>query len=1660
MGDTLLGRYEIKRELGRGSGGKVYLALDRLRNRQVALKEVARPAGLLQLRREFEILRSIDHPGVAKALDYTEDASAARAWLAQEYVPGPCLPEAAAGLDQRTVARMAMQLALVLHHLHSRGLAHADVKPANVIVPDPEEQPVLVDFGLASAGETAGEARGTPAYMAPEIFRGAGPSPVTDIYSLGATIYHCLAGEPPYAGESIEELVGAGDHGKPVSLRKKRGDIDPPLAGIVDKMLHPDPVARYQSAGTAARHLAEYLGEEIPARAWRGGRWPLVGRDEELARLAGLIERLKAGEPAGHMFITGKRGSGTSRLLEAVADRARTSGVRVLYIPLGRGTDLPSALWKLLEMDEDQGADADMDGRERTRFRAYAQIARALSSRASEWPVLLALDDFEQASPSSVELARFLCLEFNHGFGSPEPVALMAACAGALPEEISDDAAAGWLGEMTTEPLSVEAVAELAKEYWGYVPSPDAAEKLTHLCGGNPLWLREILQAAPGEEFIWELSAPESLRQLARRAASALSPEFIRLLEAMAVIGVPATTAEIAFMLDEQSGRVTNMLAELTGGEMVKAEAGTYSISNPLLAECILSDTALSVKRRLHHAAAEVLEKRGNSPAEAVALHMMEAGEAENALPYVLEAGKQLRARGSHREAAQIHEKALETGAADAPRKKALLEGLAASAAPAGLWKKALAALRERLETADDDPPETRAGFHLDMAHCQQRIGEYERAERAVARALGELAGRDGPAQYRRAREISALLEIARGGYDKAAAVCEDAISELAPDSPASAPFHAASGIAHVYKGEYRRAADKLDTAVNLYERDGEPAGMVTALAGLGMARQQTGDHEGALEAYRRALELAKKEGDLRSEATVQMNIATVEQERKRWDDALQSYRRALRLARQTGARSDEVRILGNLGNLLLCLGDAERALPLVERSLIDSKRLGLKIYRAYAHILRGDIFKTRGEMMSARREYLRALRTFESLGNHREAAQALLRLGRLYIEMRERSRAADAIAMAADKARRLGNRSFESEAFLLKARWELEWGRPDEAVSSAKEAIELAPEGAGKGAAWEIRAVLGAALLKECKREEALEQLQSAHDAAIEMRDNVPEAYRDTFLSGKAWEELSNNLEAAGNREGLIPESRWKKLVEINRRLTAQLGLGKLLELIMDSVLELIEAERGFLILVEDDGLSIPVARNIDRESIRSPRMKISRSIAEEVTTTGEPLITVDARRDSRLDRFASVQDLKLRSVLCIPLRMKDETIGTLYVDNRFREGAFREEDLALMQAFADQAAIAIENARQSEKLEERSAKIRQLAEELENRLDRQAARMEAMQAELAGRALSAEGKYPEIIGRSIPMREVYALMERVIASDVPVLIEGESGTGKELVARAIHFNGPRKDKRFLSENCSAIPETLLESELFGYEKGAFTGAAERKIGLLEIADGGTMLLDEIGDMSPGMQAKLLRVIQEGEIRRVGGQETIKVDVRVISATHQKLEELVRTGRFRQDLYWRLNVVKISLPPLRERREDIPALAEHFCKVFSSETGHDVRIGQEAMRILMAYDWPGNVRELENEIRKAAVLGEGDIEPTDLSPRILEAVGGRRWHAASHAVSGKLKNALEGFEKEYLARTLRECGGNRAEAARRLGIGRRTLYDKLARYEIGDEDR
>ena len=483
--------------------------------------------------------------------------------------------------------------------------------------------------------------------------------------------------------------------------------------------------------------------------------------------------------------------------------------------------------------------------------------------------------------------------------------------------------------------------------------------------------------------------------------------------------------------------------------------------------------------------------------------------------------------------------------------------------------------------------------------------------------------------------------------------------------------------------------------------------------------------------------------------------------------------------------------------------------------------------------------------------------------------------------------------------------------------------------------------------------------------------------------------------------------------------------LLKISRVVHAIRDLEELQAQLLDLIFEVVPAGRGAILLSDGEGQEFNSLYARTRHGGQPQLVRVSRTIARKAIKENVAILGVDVSSTGNFRDVESLMASNVRSLVCVPLSVFQRMIGCIYLDSTSAANRFHEEHLQLMAGVAGVSAVALDNARRLQWLEQENQRLT-----TEIRQDQ------------------------SLVGEGARMKEIFQFLARVSPTDSTVLIEGESGTGKELVAKALHRNSPRASKPFVAINCAAIPETLLEDDLFGHEKGAFTGAVTQKKGRLEVADGGVVFLDEIGELAPTLQVKLLRVFQEREFERVGGTHPIKVNIRLIAATNRNLEDAVRKEEFRQDLYYRLAVVKMTMPPLRERREDIPMLTRHFVQKHAMRCRVKAKpISREAMAALVNYEWPGNVRELENAVERALVMGSADmVLLEDLPESLLEQ------NAPDDISEGKYHASVKELKKQLILDAVEQTAGNYVEAAGILGVHPNYLHRLIRNLGLKDE--
>ncbi len=982
-------------------------------------------------------------------------------------------------------------------------------------------------------------------------------------------------------------------------------------------------------------------------------------------------------------------------------------------------------------------------------------------------------------------------------------------------------------------------------------------------------------------------------------------------------------------------------------------------------------------------------------------------------------------------------------------------------------------------------------------------LGDAASALEGLLQDQALLTETDDPELIARWHVFVARARLGLGEYQAAIDIVES-LPECSDELKAEAEAYRGLGFERL--GQTEQAIRVIRAALALLEGGAAPRVRSLVLTCLALALQRADQPAEAQEALEAGIVAAETAGDAGALATLQLNLAGLLKVRGELARAIEHFEAAVDMGRRSGRRYTMQHALLNLANTDLYLGRLARAQSSIETLQAQEGQLSPEL-KAELLGRRAELEAQLGRPDSAARLYRSCAAAYRGLGRPIDAVEAELEGVLTAVQAEAPDFAALHAIVDQASADLEGSQAHRALRALACARVAQGLGDEPKARELLAEATQAARDTSQLEWLWkalEVRGELydadGQSLLARRDREEALATLE---EIGARLPRDLREVYWndprrrqlrgavETGVARAATEHSPVNLAPVSRRASakaplsvtnltVTPlEQRLARILEINAELAGVVDLQRLTERVVDHSVDLLHAERGYLILIDDGGeLTVHTSRVRNGDDAHA---EFSRSIAESVMRTREPMISVNADSDSRLRSYASVHQLMLKSVACVPIRApRGRAIGALYLETRIGPGAHFAQELPTLSAFADQVAVALENARL---LRENQARAEQLAS-ANIELEAAHARLQELLGDRTQQLRAARRKlrdvrdtlmghfgYKGLVGTSAAMRRVYALIERIKDTDLPILITGESGTGKEVVARVVHEASPRAKQRFLGVNCGAIPEHLLESELFGHVKGAFTGADRDRKGLFREAEGGTILLDEIGETPAKMQTGLLRVLQERKLRPVGGVQEQEVDVRVIFATNRDLKQLVDQGTFREDLYYRIHVVELHLPPLRDRIEDIPQLVDHFFGIFAARYKREKKVlTRAAQHRLASYPWPGNVRQLENVLLNAWVLSEDnevDADDLDLPIKATKvnvappAAPPSQRPASSGRVAPPSPSKKETLsqhrrdERERILSALKACNWNRVRAAELSGIPRRTFYRRLRKYGI-----
>ena len=1225
---------------------------------------------------------------------------------------------------------------------------------------------------------------------------------------------------------------------------------------------------------------------------------------------------------------------------------------------------------------------------------------------------------------------------------------------------------------------------------------------------------------APPAAALLDLPVPETIADLALARFAALPPGLGDVARMLAIFAKPTPLPILARALQIAAPRrrkevprpaleaLTNLgLATLSwGDDGVPRAALAQSGMHPALARRLPA----AARRALHKAALRAIEESApdavRDQVEDLAHHALEAGEQKSAATYLLAAARRAEALYDARGEAACLARALEVIPLSERRTRLETATTLAevTAGKVGDFKEAVRVARA-LSREGRRAGETWAeikGLRF-QSFALGFLGETAQAERLGRKAIALARKAGDPGEVGACLAYLAVLLARTGRRPEAAALLDEAVPLVRAEGETRRLLWVLNNAAlmRLVLGETRASLELFEEGIGIARRRGANTSYHRAIGNAGIARFDLGDLEGAIEGLEVSLAWARDHTELDQAGEAARSLQQYQTVRGRFDLATAAGREARRFSDLLGAPTDDPETLELDGRIELGLGRFAGAVRLFRQGLEEARGHRDPVQQLYLTVALAEGLVAAGEDAEASELAARAIAAARKTGHKRGLFLARRAQGLLALVLASGSDSPDPDAATSrnigkpdGRASKLSEPSMTSitslaeaidrdgegdlhfddrlERGLLLAALDLSQSRTEPAASRLEDVVKRAASAGAREAEWRARELLARTLEARGLPDQARHALDEAAAVIRRVAEEIEDRdMKDDYLDHPDRKEVlrrtseeagvplgakhASDAPTTGTEPARRPERRQEvrypsseeprqqpsrtaertlaTLFEITQSINTIRDPEKLLERVMDLAIENVRAERGLIFLFGDEGEEMEpvVARNVERQTIKDATA-YSRTILREAGR-GRAILSHDALQDNRFREYRSVARFHIRSLMCVPLSLRGRTIGTVYVDTRAPGVVFDHEDLRFLEAFAAQAAAAVENAQMFEGVRKENESLKQAVRERYG--------------------------FESLVGRSQRMRDVIEVLARVAPSSLPVLIMGESGTGKELVARAIHQNSARRDRPFQTENCAAFSDTLLESQLFGHVRGAFTGADTSHRGLFEQADGGTLFLDEVGDMSLAMQSKLLRVLQNGEIRPVGSEQVKRVNVRVVSATNRPLEELIREKKFREDLYYRLRGVPVSLPPLRDRRDDIPLLVDHFLGKLAKENGGPrLKAEPGLMHYLSRLEWPGNVRDLETTIYRLALYAENGAISADAARRDTELLG----KATSMTGSSSRPIAPVGFgiprtrprvvelTRTEIRRALTEASGNRDAAARILQVSRATLFRKM----------
>jgi len=1626
---TEIGNYKIIEAIRKTNYAEIYRVK---KNSKVCILKIARESnaelnGLIP--REFRVLSQFRHKNIVEVFDYGMSTDK-RAYFTSEFIKGVPINQYFKGYSPEFINAM-VQVLDALIQFHNRGYFHGDLKPEHILYMPKKRKAVLIDFGFASLEAEWQVPRGTYFYMAPEIIKGLGIDQRSDLYSLGVIMHEILSSQSKLSQktELKEEPQGLNPM-LVATLHDVNPDIPQDISNIVSQLLATEPALR-PTTGDVYETLVKCSGKKkIKGLHIKFSLPNLTFVDiNEIVSQLGDTEKIR-----GKTFIIrGDKGFGKTRILNELRFKYLFSGNNVIVFTPEKRKRFFDYITEYLEFSISEREAKD-------KFEVFEELIQELKAKVNKGLIIL-IDDLQEFDTFDRDFFRYL----GYSIKGTKAIILTFSESNTEFEKMGFE-------NLQLRPFDKTEVQELIKKTFTKIEEDTLADWLYNASGGNPLLIDEILKLLFRENLFYykenrwhtksdvlnKIHYPKKIEEVILTKIQELNAEQLEIVRIISLYNKPIEPVILTEMTDMTSHDEVEHLKQ-TGFIKISHVRGrvAYAIANNIICEIINKDIPQKKQQHLYEKFFKITKKFFDGEPEYIpnlADYAVACNDAPNAYHYSLKAAELKQNIRDFQESIRFFKIATQYAENLAPENLcSLLIRIGELENTLGNTDVAITTFTKAQKYAQDDAEKCKINYNIGLVY--QTKGQYSHSIEYFNKAVSLIEEKS--IEYVNILNNLSYSLIYLGKFSEARSLLEGSlrIAEAVKTNELESKTFYLLAVLEWFCKDYDKGVEIAKTALKIAHDNKNLRLYANCYGLLGSLYQQKGDFKKAEESYSYTIELLQSLKDINALISAITNFSLSLKVHCKFEKATQLLYSALNYAKKVGNSKVIASILGNLANIYEIKGDFDRAVELNRQAMEIDNTVENPVWSL------AMLYYRKGDIAAAEKILESAVNICDSPSYYFTRALVSVHSGKIIDAEFNIKEGFEIIAVS-------GADFFKKTGCYLKAiEFYYDIKKYDECYFYAAEALNfLSPDSR--------EYILVDAILKLCSvltnRSEipdintnlnSLKKLDCLFDWAYLKRMEIEAQYEKYGKSsiGYVVSELVNIeeiLKKSGAKLELEKIQKIKDLIlkEIGELTTQKsisleylrffhqiseiiincLGQDDFVERILDVLISATRSERGALFLIEGSKIILAAGRNVDHETIKDAK-KVSRSVIKETRRQNEIIYSLDALSDDRFKDSGSVILNKIRSLMCTPLRIGVNTIGAIYLDSTNACNLFSNEDKDFLLTVTNFMASTIEQSKIFQKIREENICLKM--------------------------GVLAEWASEYLIGESLSIKEIRDTIEKVAKTDSTILITGETGSGKGLIARLIHQKSIRKNGRFVTVSCGGLQETLFESELFGYKKGAFTGAVNDKRGLFEEADGGTLFLDEISNAPLAIQGKLLEAIEEKKIRRLGETTERKIDVRLISATNRNLEQMIKQGLFRDDLFYRISVLTIHVAPLRERTIDILILADYFLKKYASQMNRNILgFDKKTINMILKYPWFGNVRELRNAIERAVILAKSEyILPEDLKLKTEIIVSAKQMED----------------NKEKIINALKIAKGNITLASKFLGVARCTLYRYIKKHNI-----